>query len=291
MDRRASRFDRQRRIELERAGELFDAARAAETPLSILLFDLDHFKEINDTLGHHVGDLVLESFAEVVHDCLRAGDLLGRIGGEEFLAVLPGVDALQARSVAERVRREFARRGIRHGESAVPATVSIGVVSLGGHEATLEQLLSQADRALYRKHMQAMLREIPNLEIRAEAVEDLKTKDGIVTGIVTASGAEIFARAVVLTTGTFLNGLIHIGETQIPAGRMRVTEGNEPPSLGLSRTLYGLGLPMGRLKTGTPPRLDGRTINWAMLEAQQGDDPPVPFSFLTRAITTLLAEK
>jgi tRNA uridine 5-carboxymethylaminomethyl modification enzyme len=90
----------------------------------------------------------------------------------------------------------------------------------------------------------------------------------------------------VLTTGTFLNGLIHIGETQIPAGRMKVSEGVEPPSLGLSKTLYGFGLPMGRLKTGTPPRLDGRTIDWASLESQAGDEPPQPFSFLTRAITT-----
>jgi tRNA uridine 5-carboxymethylaminomethyl modification enzyme len=90
----------------------------------------------------------------------------------------------------------------------------------------------------------------------------------------------------VLTTGTFLNGLIHLGETTIPAGRMRAGDGVEAPSIGLSRTLYGLGLGMGRLKTGTPPRLDGRTIDWAGLEAQQGDAPPVPFSFLTRAITT-----
>jgi tRNA uridine 5-carboxymethylaminomethyl modification enzyme len=95
---------------------------------------------------------------------------------------------------------------------------------------------------------------------------------------------------VVLTTGTFLNGLIHIGETKIPAGRMKASAADrdtvEPPSLGLSRTLYGFGLPMGRLKTGTPPRLDGKTIDWASLQSQPGDDPPEPFSFLTQAITT-----
>jgi tRNA uridine 5-carboxymethylaminomethyl modification enzyme len=90
----------------------------------------------------------------------------------------------------------------------------------------------------------------------------------------------------VLTTGTFLNGLIHIGETKIPAGRMKIADGVEAPSIGLSRTLYGFGLHMGRLKTGTPPRLDGRTIDWASLEMQQGDDPPLPFSFLTQKITT-----
>jgi tRNA uridine 5-carboxymethylaminomethyl modification enzyme len=145
---------------------------------------------------------------------------------------------------------------------------------------------AQADRALYRAAMQAMLREIPNLEIRAASVEDLILKGQRIAGVRCADGSEIAAAKVVLTTGTFLNGLIHIGETQIPAGRMRMEAGVEAPSIGLSRTLYGLNLNMGRLKTGTPPRLDGRTIDWAGLEMQQGDDPPQPFSFLTRAITT-----
>jgi tRNA uridine 5-carboxymethylaminomethyl modification enzyme len=145
---------------------------------------------------------------------------------------------------------------------------------------------AQADRALYRAAMQDALRQIANLEIREAAAEDLILKDGRVVGVRTADGQEIFAAAVVLTTGTFLNGLIHIGETQIPAGRMNVSDGVEPPSLGLSRTLYSFGLPMGRLKTGTPPRLDGRTIDWSSLASQAGDDPPQPFSFLTRAITT-----
>ncbi|MEO8894781.1 MAG: tRNA uridine-5-carboxymethylaminomethyl(34) synthesis enzyme MnmG, partial [Rhizomicrobium sp.] len=145
---------------------------------------------------------------------------------------------------------------------------------------------AQADRALYRAAMQEALSQIGNLEIREAAAEDLILKDGRVIGVRTADGQEIFAASVVLTTGTFLNGLIHIGETQIPAGRMKVSEGVEPPSLGLSKTLYGFGLPMGRLKTGTPPRLDGRTVDWASLESQAGDDPPQPFSFLTRAITT-----
>jgi len=145
---------------------------------------------------------------------------------------------------------------------------------------------AQADRALYRAAMQEALVQIAGLEIREAAAEDLILKDGRVVGVRTAAGQEFFAASVVLTTGTFLNGLIHIGETQIPAGRMKVSDGVEPPSLGLSKTLYSFGLPMGRLKTGTPPRLDGRTIDWASLESQAGDDPPVPFSFLTRAITT-----
>ncbi len=145
---------------------------------------------------------------------------------------------------------------------------------------------AQADRKLYRAAMQSMLRNIANLEIRAASVEDLILKDGNVTGVLTADGDEIACSKVVLTTGTFLNGLIHIGETKIPAGRMKIADGVEAPSIGLSKTLYGFGLQMGRLKTGTPPRLDGRTIDWASLEMQQGDDPPLPFSFLTQKITT-----
>jgi tRNA uridine 5-carboxymethylaminomethyl modification enzyme len=140
---------------------------------------------------------------------------------------------------------------------------------------------AQADRKLYRLAMQKALAQTANLEIRESAAEDLLIEDGRVAGVLTADGSTIRCRAVVLTTGTFLRGLIHIGERKIPAGRV-----GEEPSMGLSKTLYGLGLSMGRLKTGTPPRLDGTTIDWASLERQEGDDPPVPFSFLTRAITT-----
>ena len=145
---------------------------------------------------------------------------------------------------------------------------------------------AQADRALYRAAMRGALVEIPNLTIKVGCAEDLILKGESVAGVKTAAGEDILCGAVVLTTGTFLNGLIHMGETTIPAGRMNVADRVEPPSIGLSRTLYGLGLAMGRLKTGTPPRLDGRTIDWAALEPQHGDEPPVPFSFLTRAITT-----
>jgi len=144
---------------------------------------------------------------------------------------------------------------------------------------------AQADRALYRAAMQAMLRNIENLDIRVASAEDLILQDGIVAGVRTGDGEEISCGKVVLTTGTFLNGLIHIGETKIPAGRMKIRDGVEAPSIGLSKTLYGFGLKMGRLKTGTPPRLDGRTIDWAALEMQDGDDPPSPFSFLTTKIT------
>jgi tRNA uridine 5-carboxymethylaminomethyl modification enzyme len=141
---------------------------------------------------------------------------------------------------------------------------------------------AQADRKLYRRAIQELLAEEANLTIRAAAVEDLRLgADGAVAGIITASGSEIAAGAVILTTGTFLRGLIHCGEEKIPAGRV-----GEAPSIGLSATLECAGFALGRLKTGTPPRLDGRTIDWADLEIQQGDDPPVPFSFLTRGIAT-----
>ncbi len=145
---------------------------------------------------------------------------------------------------------------------------------------------AQADRKLYRQAMQAILAEQPNLTIRADAAEDLELAGGRVAAVLTTSGARIPCGAAVLTTGTFLRGLIHIGETKIPAGRTTSDGVREPASLGLSRTLERAGFRLGRLKTGTPPRLDGRTIDWAGLEVQPGDDPPVPFSYLTPGITT-----
>ncbi|TDH61640.1 tRNA uridine-5-carboxymethylaminomethyl(34) synthesis enzyme MnmG [Dankookia rubra] len=140
---------------------------------------------------------------------------------------------------------------------------------------------AQADRKLYRQAVQALLRATEGLSLEADAAEDLVLGDnGRVAGVVTASGRRIGAGAVVITTGTFLRGMIHIGETRIPAGRV-----GEAPSVGLADTLRRLGLPLARLKTGTPPRLDGRTIDWAALEAQPGDDPPEPLSWMTERIT------
>ncbi|HEY3779305.1 MAG TPA: tRNA uridine-5-carboxymethylaminomethyl(34) synthesis enzyme MnmG [Rhizomicrobium sp.] len=140
---------------------------------------------------------------------------------------------------------------------------------------------AQADRGLYRTAMQAALAATPGLEIFESAVEDLVIRDARVCGVVTSGGREFGCGAAVLTTGTFLRGLIHIGERKIPAGRA-----GEAPAVGLAETLYGLGLRTGRLKTGTPPRLDGRSIAWERLELQPGDEPPVPFSFLTERIET-----
>ena len=140
---------------------------------------------------------------------------------------------------------------------------------------------AQADRRLYRQAMTEALAEVEGLEVRAAAVEDLLVQDGRVRGVVTADGQAIAAGAVVLTTGTFLSGVMHIGERRLSAGRM-----GDVPSLGLSATLKRLQFPVGRLKTGTPCRLDGRTIDWSGLEMQAGDDPPQPFSTLTPRITT-----
>ncbi len=138
---------------------------------------------------------------------------------------------------------------------------------------------AQADRKLYRRAMQALLAAQPGLRIRAGAVEDLLVASGRLAGVVLADGAVIRCGAAVLTTGTFLRGLIHIGAERRPAGRI-----GEAPALGLSATLAKLGFALGRLKTGTPPRLDGRSIDWAGLERQPGDSPPEPMSYLTAAV-------
>ncbi|HEX6094138.1 MAG TPA: tRNA uridine-5-carboxymethylaminomethyl(34) synthesis enzyme MnmG, partial [Dongiaceae bacterium] len=141
---------------------------------------------------------------------------------------------------------------------------------------------AQVDRKLYRQAVQGLLAEQPGLTIVSDGVEELITgEDGAIPGVLGASGRAYQAGAIVLTTGTFLRGLIHIGEVQAPAGRV-----GEAPSVGLSKALNRLGFPLGRLKTGTPPRLDGRTIDRQGLEIQPGDNPPVPFSYLTDRITT-----
>ena len=145
---------------------------------------------------------------------------------------------------------------------------------------------AQADRKLYRQAMQGLLAEQANLDIEADPVADiLLDARGTCASVVTESGREIGAGRVILTTGTFLRGLIHCGEVQVPAGRAR-GDGVEEPSTLLAQTLHRLGFNLGRLKTGTPARLDGRTIDYAGLERQDGDDPPQPFSYLTERITT-----
>jgi tRNA uridine 5-carboxymethylaminomethyl modification enzyme len=138
---------------------------------------------------------------------------------------------------------------------------------------------AQADRKLYAAAMQRAIREHKNLSVIESEVDDLIIDNGRVSAVVLKNGERIATGAVVLTTGTFLSGLIHIGETKIPAGRA-----GEAPALGLSKALGAQGFALGRLKTGTPPRLDGTSIDYAQLEPQPGDDQPEPFSTLTPKI-------
>ena len=139
---------------------------------------------------------------------------------------------------------------------------------------------AQADRKLYRENMQALLLNYPNLTLIGEGAEDiLRDADGRICGVVSSAGTTYSCGALVITTGTFLRGIIHRGKDTHSAGRI-----GEKPSVGLAVALEKLQLPMGRLKTGTPARLDGRTINWKVCEEQPGDNPPTPFSFLTDTV-------
>jgi tRNA uridine 5-carboxymethylaminomethyl modification enzyme len=138
---------------------------------------------------------------------------------------------------------------------------------------------AQSDRKLYAAAIQSAIRETPGLTVVEGEADDLLMESGAVSGVRLADGREFRTGAVVLTTGTFLRGLIHIGEQKTPAGRV-----GEAPAMGLSRTLERVGFALGRMKTGTPPRLDGRTIDWASLQMQPGDEPPEPFSMLTERI-------
>jgi tRNA uridine 5-carboxymethylaminomethyl modification enzyme len=138
---------------------------------------------------------------------------------------------------------------------------------------------AQADRKLYAAAMRAAIRDTTGLTVVEGEADDLLIESGRVIGVRLADGREFRTGAVALTTGTFLRGLIHIGEQQTPAGRI-----GEAPAVGLSRTLERIGFALGRMKTGTPPRLDGRTIDWASLQMQPGDEPPEPFSVLTERI-------
>ncbi|MCK1518660.1 tRNA uridine-5-carboxymethylaminomethyl(34) synthesis enzyme MnmG [Bradyrhizobium sp. 190] len=140
---------------------------------------------------------------------------------------------------------------------------------------------AQADRKLYAAAMQAAIRETANLCVIEGEADDLIVSNGRVTGIRLGDGRQLNAGAVVITTGTFLRGLIHLGEKNWPAGRV-----GEAPAMGLSASFERAGFTLGRLKTGTPPRLDGTSIDWSAVEMQPGDDPPEPFSVMTDRITT-----
>jgi tRNA uridine 5-carboxymethylaminomethyl modification enzyme len=138
---------------------------------------------------------------------------------------------------------------------------------------------AQADRALYRLEMRKTLEHTPNLHLRQGTVTDLLIQNNIIQGVAMQDGRRIAAKAVVIAAGTFLNGLIHTGKRSYTAGRA-----GEPASIELAETLKRIGFPVGRLKTGTPPRLDGRTIDWSAFQPQAADERPVPFSFSTDKI-------
>src|SRR4028119_2281322 len=138
---------------------------------------------------------------------------------------------------------------------------------------------AQADRALYRTEMRQTLEAIPNLHLRQGVVIDFIVKDNKILGVELQDTRKFAARAVIVATGTFLNGTIHTGRRTFSAGRA-----GEPASIELAESLKRLGFPVGRLKTGTPPRLDGRTIDWNCFEPQLADERPVPFSFSTETI-------
>jgi len=204
--------------------------------------------------------------ALITHKCATIGEMscnpaIGGLGKGHLVREIDALDGLMGR-VADAAGIQFRVLNRRKG----PA--------VRGPRA-------QADRKLYRQAMQAAITAQPNLEVIEGEVDDLTVENGRLTGVVLLDGRKIGTKAVVLTTGTFLRGLIHRGEETTPAGRF-----GDKPVLGLSTRLEALGLRLGRLKTGTPARLDGRTIDFSVLEEQQGDDPPEPFSALTTAITT-----
>jgi tRNA uridine 5-carboxymethylaminomethyl modification enzyme len=203
--------------------------------------------------------LVTHSFATV--GAMSCNPAIGGLGKGHLVREIDALDGIMARA-ADRAGIQFRVLNRRKG----PA--------VRGPRA-------QADRGLFKAAVQAAVREDDSVAVIEQEAVSLDTRDGRVTGIGLADGRRLFAGSVVITTGTFLRGLIHIGERQIPAGRV-----GEGPAVGLAESIEGIGFRMGRLKTGTPPRLDGRTIDWAGLTPQPGDDPPEPFSTLTRAITT-----
>jgi tRNA uridine 5-carboxymethylaminomethyl modification enzyme len=202
--------------------------------------------------------LVTHSFATV--GAMSCNPAIGGLGKGHLVREVDALDGLMGR-VADAAGIQFRMLNRRKG----PA--------VRGPRA-------QADRKLYASAMQTAIRETAGLEVIEGEADELTVRDGRIAGIRMADGREFGAAAVVVTTGTFLRGLIHLGEKSWPAGRV-----DEAPALGLSASFERIGFTLGRLKTGTPPRLDGTTIDWPAVEMQPGDDPPEPFSVMTERIT------
>jgi tRNA uridine 5-carboxymethylaminomethyl modification enzyme len=224
--------------------------------------------------GGHAGTEAAAAAARMGARCLLLTHRLDRLGEMSCNPSIGGIGK------GHLVREVDALDGLM-GRAADMAGIHFKLLNRSKGPA-VRGLRAQADRGLYRAAVQLLLAELAGLEIRADAVEDLwLDASGAFAGVVTASGTRISAGACVLTTGTFLHGVIHVGHEQMPAGRV-----GEAPSIGLARTLGRLGLPLGRLKTGTPPRLARDSIDWDGLPADRGDEAPFPFSFLTASIET-----
>jgi tRNA uridine 5-carboxymethylaminomethyl modification enzyme len=203
--------------------------------------------------------LVTHQFATI--GAMSCNPAIGGLGKGHLVREIDALDGLMAR-VADRGGIQFRVLNRRKG----PA--------VRGPRA-------QIDRRLYAEAMQAAIRETANLTVIEGEADEFLLADGRIGGLRLTDGRELVAGAVVVTTGTFLRGLIHLGEKNWPAGRV-----GEAPALGLSRSFERIGFTLGRLKTGTPPRLDGATIDWSAVEMQPGDDPIEPFSVLTERVTT-----
>lgn len=203
-------------------------------------------------------DTALVTLSRAAIGVMSCNPAIGGLGKGHLVREIDALDGVMAR-VADRAGIQFRLLNRRKG----PA---------------VQGPRAQADRKIYREAMQAELSATPNLTIIEGEAADFRVLGERVQGIVLADGTELAARAVILTTGTFLRGVIHIGDVSRPGGRM-----GDPPSIRLAQRIDGFDLPLGRLKTGTPPRLDGRSINWERLESQPPDEHPVMFSFLSRA--------
>jgi len=217
--------------------------------------------------GGHAG-------AEAAHAAARAGARVALVTlRADAIGVMSCNPAIGGLGKGHLVREIDALDGIM-GRAADMAGIQFRLLNRSKGPA-VQGPRAQADRRLYRRAIQAELAAAPGLTVIEGEVADLLVDRGRVAGVTLADGASIAAAAVVLTTGTFLRGVIHMGEDRRSGGRI-----GEAPSVRLAERLLALGLPLGRLKTGTPPRLDGRTIDWARLERQPGDDDPVMLSFL-----------
>ena len=221
--------------------------------------------------GGHAGVEAASAAARLGSETLLITHNIGRIGE---MSCNPAIGGLGKGHLV----REVDALGGLIGKVADFAGIQFRLLNRGKGPA-VQGPRAQADRDLYRKGMQRAIKKIKNLSIIEGEVVDLKVKKEKISGVLLSDDTFVSSRAVVLTTGTFLRGVIHIGDRVMPGGRM-----GDDASTRLAKRMDDFNLPLGRLKTGTPPRLDGRTINWEVLAQQQGDDTPSFFSFMTRGL-------